>query len=237
MEWNVDVSVSERELKELKKKFFILLDTDEEFKYLVAGKLGYGEILKRFDDNDAKFNEILKNINEVRKIIEEHSEQFQALRKITEEHSEQFQALHEADTRLEKMISDVQKSTERMMLSLEEEAQSMVMYFLRINYGITITVPDLVKQDLELDIFGSSTELVILGEASVRIGKNKLEALVSKYKTVQKLYPELLRRHVLLILYGMKVMPEAVTKAEELNIWVLTDSKELTKMSFQTLKE
>ena len=48
---------------ELKAKMLELLRTDEEFRLAVAGLIGLGEILRRLEEHDRKFNEILERLD------------------------------------------------------------------------------------------------------------------------------------------------------------------------------
>jgi len=41
-----------------------LLREDEEFRYAVLSMVGYGELLKRTEEHDRKFNEILARLEE-----------------------------------------------------------------------------------------------------------------------------------------------------------------------------
>jgi len=51
---------------ELREQLLSLLREDEEFRYTVAGILGYLDILKRLEEHDRKFNEILAEIRQLR---------------------------------------------------------------------------------------------------------------------------------------------------------------------------
>ena len=48
---------------ELKHKLLKLLKEDEEFRYAVAGLIGLGEVLRRLEEHDRKFNEILERLD------------------------------------------------------------------------------------------------------------------------------------------------------------------------------
>lgn len=57
---------------ELKKRLFDLLKEDEEFRYAVAGLLGFGGILYRLKEHDRKLTEMLGELRRHREILEEH---------------------------------------------------------------------------------------------------------------------------------------------------------------------
>jgi len=44
-----------------------MLKEDEEFRYAVAGLIGFTDILKRFEEHDRKFNEIIEELRDLRK--------------------------------------------------------------------------------------------------------------------------------------------------------------------------
>ena len=52
----------------LREEFLRLLDEDREFRLMVAGKLGYGDVLRRLERHDRKFNKI---VNEIKKLRED----------------------------------------------------------------------------------------------------------------------------------------------------------------------
>ncbi len=58
---------------------------------------------------------------------------------------------------------------ERLSLSLEEEAKEVVGPLLR-RRGINVSLSSLTLDDVEFDLFGASDELLILCEATVRLG-------------------------------------------------------------------
>jgi hypothetical protein len=52
----------------LREEFLRLLDEDREFRLMVAGKLGYGDVLRRLERHDRKFNKV---VNEIKKLRED----------------------------------------------------------------------------------------------------------------------------------------------------------------------
>jgi hypothetical protein len=52
----------------LREEFLRLLDEDREFRLMVAEKLGYGDVLRRLERHDRKFNKI---VNEIKKLRED----------------------------------------------------------------------------------------------------------------------------------------------------------------------
>ncbi|MDK2465165.1 MAG: hypothetical protein QI223_10395, partial [Candidatus Korarchaeota archaeon] len=58
---------------ELKKKMLELLERDREFRHAVAGLIGYGDVLRRLEEHDRKFNEMLEELRAHRRLLEEQS--------------------------------------------------------------------------------------------------------------------------------------------------------------------
>jgi len=55
----------------LKEEFLRLLYQDKEFRYAVAGYLGFGEILRRFEEHDRKFDEVIAELRDLREEVSE----------------------------------------------------------------------------------------------------------------------------------------------------------------------
>jgi len=51
----------------IKTRILKMLKEDEEFRYAVAGLIGFNDILKRFEEHDRKFNEIIEELRDLRK--------------------------------------------------------------------------------------------------------------------------------------------------------------------------
>jgi uncharacterized coiled-coil DUF342 family protein len=51
----------------IKTRILKMLKEDEEFRYAVAGLIGFTDILKRFEEHDRKFNEIIEELRDLRK--------------------------------------------------------------------------------------------------------------------------------------------------------------------------
>ena len=70
---------------ELKQKLLELLKTDEEFRLAVAGLIGLGEVLRRLEEHDEKFNQILERLDrheaELARLREDMNKGFELLRR------------------------------------------------------------------------------------------------------------------------------------------------------------
>ncbi|MEM1521086.1 MAG: hypothetical protein QXK42_06060, partial [Candidatus Korarchaeum sp.] len=64
---------------EEKRKFLKALEEDAEFRYAIAGLVGYKEILARLAEHDRKFEEILEEIRGIKERMLEHDRKFEEI--------------------------------------------------------------------------------------------------------------------------------------------------------------
>ena len=229
------------DLQELKEKFLRLLERDKEFRYIVAARLGLLEILERFQSYDEKFNKILEEIRELRQKSVEHDKRFheilnelKGLRERSLEHDRKFSdilaRLAEHDRKFNEImaqIRDMKLMLDRLAVSLEDEAMEVIRYFLK-QRGIHIDLSALYFNSFEMNIYGATDNICVLGEVGVRVGVSKIKELLKKVSYLRIRAPNYLRDNVILVLYGVRILPEAVERAKKYNIWLLTATKELT---------
>ena len=113
---------------ELKHKLLELLKVDEEFRLAVAGLIGLGDVLRRLEEHDKKFNEIIERLKEhdekfyeVLERLEEHDKKFKEVLERLDRHEEELIKLREDmnrgfkrhDEELAKLREDMQKGFER----------------------------------------------------------------------------------------------------------------------------
>ena len=88
----------------LRERLLKLLEEDREFRLIVAGLLGYGDILKRLESHDRKFNEILERLDRHTRILEEHT---RILREHTERLEEHTKRLESHDRKFNEIIGEL----------------------------------------------------------------------------------------------------------------------------------
>ncbi len=238
-------------LSELKRKISKLLEEDEEFRYFIASKIGLLEILKRLDKHDEKFNQILakmaeydKKFNQILAKIAEHDEKFnqimdeiRRLREKATEHDKKFNQIMGEIVAIKKEIKEIKQFEDRLAVSLEEEAHEVISYLLEEKYNLNVKLERLVLDRAEVDIYGTTDNLCIFGEASVRLGLSMINELLDKVRFMKRKMPEYLRDNIILVLYGLRILPKIVKEAEKHGIWVVTATKELTKLKQFKLDE
>ena len=70
----------------LREELLRLLEEDREFRLMVAGFLGYRDVLERLEEHDRKFNEILGEIQRLREDFTNLSREMSELRTVSYTH-------------------------------------------------------------------------------------------------------------------------------------------------------
>ena len=115
----------------MKAKIIKLLKEDEEFRYAVAGMLGYRELLRRMDENTGAIRslqeqvaELQAEVREMQKQVLENVEATRGLQRQVAEHSEVIKSLQEQVAELQAEVRELQKQVfehSRAIRSLQEQ--------------------------------------------------------------------------------------------------------------------
>jgi archaellum component FlaC len=209
-------------MESLKKEFLDLLEKDLEFRYAVAGYLGLLEILKRLDALSEEQLKLREDFNELRKEQTRLREDFN---KILLE----FKSFNIR-------LSRVERTLEKLTIDVEDEAKSIIKNKLK-EIGISLDLTSLILPDLEINIYGASNDLCIIGEAAVRASSGIIDELLKKLEKLKSDYPEKLKKKVILVVYVSLPMIELIEKAKEKGIWVLKATEEFYKPKELFLQE
>jgi hypothetical protein len=117
-------------------------------------------------------------------------------------------------------LTRVERTLEKLTVDVEDEARSVVKHRLR-EMGISLELGSLTLPDLEINLYGVSDNVCLVGEATVRGGATLVDELLEKLEVLRKKYPDRLRRKIILVIYASLPMVELVEKAKERNIWLL----------------
>jgi chaperonin cofactor prefoldin len=129
------------ELSELKAKILALLKVDEEFRYAVAGMIGYDEILKRLQKHDEKFEEILAQIKEIRESQNRLENRVGSLEK-------SVNSLEKRVGSLEKSVNSLDKRVGSLEERVDSLASAMIAGFAEIGKFAGITFEEFVRKFL-----------------------------------------------------------------------------------------
>ena len=230
----------------LKEEFLKLLKEDEEFRYAVAGYIGLERFWKEIKSLREEANKIWKEIKLLREeqilMREEQTKIWREIGKLREEQKllreeqilmrEDFNRMVEVLLRMDKRLTRVEKTLEKLTVDIEEEARSIVRYKLR-ELGIKMDVEALKLPELELNLYGVSDGICIIGEASVRAGASIVDELKRKLEILKTKYPNYLREKIILVLYVTLPLPELVERSKKENIWLLKATREYVRPKFQ----
>jgi len=234
------------ELSELKERMLKLLEEDREFRYAVAGYLGILEVLKRLDGIEAEQartrEEITRIWEEIEKMRKEATHIWKEIGRMREETARIWEEiaslrkemtwLREDFNRMQKTIdarlTRVERTLEKLTVDIEEEARSIVAHRLR-QLGYEVELTRLQLPEFELNLYGATDDLCVIGECSVRATPRLLEELKRKYEFLRKARPDLLRPRALLVIYASLALPELIEAAEREGIWVLKATKDYTR--------
>jgi len=129
---------------------------------------------------------------------------------------------------VKKTLNRVEKTLERITISLEEEAQDAVAWLLS-QRGIAVEIGD-VKIDgrYEFDIYGTNGQITVVGEAKTRASPRAVGKLLERIEKAKKLKPDKFKGRVIPAIYCLKYVG-SLKEAEERGVWVIKSGKELTK--------
>ncbi|MFN3805172.1 MAG: hypothetical protein ACK4SY_08955 [Pyrobaculum sp.] len=82
----------------------------------------------------------------------------------------------------------------------------------------------------EFDIYCTTGELTIVGDATTRAGASHVEKVAAKVGEARRRWPEKFKGRVVPVLYCILAEPDAVEKARELGVWLVTHRGEKTPM-------
>ncbi|PLJ78214.1 hypothetical protein [Infirmifilum sp. SLHALR2] len=206
----------------LREEFLKLLEEDREFRYAVAGYLGVLELLKRLDALAEEQEKIWKEIKGIREEIKAIREEQKMLR-------EDF---NRAIRALDRRLVRVERTLEKLTVDIEEEARSIIRHRLKAELGLDVELAPLVLPELEVDVYGVSGDVCVVGEVAVRSGLGELRRLLKKLELLKSRYPEKLRPKTILVIYTSLALPELVEEAKAKNVWVLKATQDYYKPDF-----
>jgi len=185
----------------------------EEIKGLKEGQNQIWEEIKSLREDQNKIWE------EIRSLREGQNKLWKEIKSIRLE----MRAMREEQRRLSITV-------ERLTISVEEEARDVISYRLNKELGIEIKLDRLFIKGREINIYGASGDICVIGEASVRLGPRIVNEVEKKIELIRKYEPELLRPKLIKVIYTDIVLPHVLELASKNNIWVLNWKGDLLPM-------
>lgn len=130
--------------------------------------------------------------------------------------------------RMEERLARIEALLKKLTLDIEEEAREFLGSRLR-RMGIEVELGRLELPGLELDIYGVSGDVCVVGEATVRLGAREIERLARRVERLAREHPEKVRPRIVAVAYTSLASEDAVREAERRGIWVLKATKDYTK--------
>jgi hypothetical protein len=215
-----------RATSRLRKEMLDLLERDLEFRYAVAGYLGISEILKRLDSLEENQNKLWEGQN---KLWEGQNKLWEEVKALREGQNKLWEEVRE----MRITISRMSATLERLTLTVEEEARSMIKHRIKQDLKVDIELSSIFIDSKEVNIYGATEDLCVIGEATVRLGVNLVYELLDKIELIRSKRPDLLRKRIIKVIYTDYAVPEAVEAARNNNIWVMRWEKDLTPLKIE----
>jgi hypothetical protein len=127
-------------------------------------------------------------------------------------------------------VREIRTTLDRLTLTVEEEARSMVKYKIKEKLNVEIELSNIFIDSKEVDIYGADDEICIIGEATVRLGVKLVNELLDKVELIKSKRPDLLRKRIIKVIYTDYAAPEAIEAARNNGVWILRWDKDLTPM-------
>jgi chromosome segregation ATPase len=203
----------------------------EEIRSLREGQNRLWEEVKALRESQ---NRLWENTNKLWENVNKLWEEVKALREGQNRLWEEVKALREGQNRLWEEVramrvemrgmnvrlERVERTLEKLTLEIEEEARIVVEHRLR-EMGYEVEVTSLILPEVEVNIYGVSDDLCVIGEARVRASSNVIDEIDGKIEALKRLHPDRLRPRVLRVVYATLALPDLVARAEREGVWVL----------------
>jgi chromosome segregation ATPase len=235
------ISETLKRLDALEERMVQLLEEQkklwEEVKGLREGQEKLWEDVKGLKEGQDKLWEEVKGLRESQEKLWEEvkglKESVKGLREGQEKLWEEVSALRKGQEKLWKEVKRIRVTTDRLALSLEEEARSFIAHRLKQELGIDVKLDRVFVDSEEIDIYGAAGDICIIGEATVRLGPKRVQRLIRRIELIKQRRPDLLRRKVIKAIYTYVAVPEALEVAVNNKVWVLDWQRNLTPIAIE----
>jgi chromosome segregation ATPase len=227
--------VSETLSKEEKKRLLKALEEDEEFRYAVAGLISVSEVLKRLDRLEANQEKLWLEVKGLREGQEKLWMEVKSLRENQEKLWIEVKSLREDQEEMFVDLRELRVGVERLTLSVEEEGRDVIRHRLRGELNIDVPLDRIWVDSKEVNIYGASGDLFVVGEATVRLGVKLLDELEEKIDYIKRRKTDLIRPKLIKVVYVDYAIPSALERAKDKGIWVLKWSGDLTPRIIHSL--
>ena len=195
----------------------------QEVKALREGQEALRTDVNKLWEENRRINENIEKLWEEVKRIDENIERLWEENKRINEYIEK---LWQENNKIWREIRSIRRTLENMTLSIEEEANEVIQYFLR-ERGIAVeTRPTHFNTKYEFDVYGTNGQLTIVGEAKIRARPSIVRRVVEKIDNAVKAMPDKFPGKIIKVIYCLRAMPGAIEEANRLGIWFLESGRE-----------
>ena len=231
----------------------------EEIKSLRDNQTKLWEEIKNLREDTRKLWEEVKSLREGQnRLWEAQNKLWEEIKRLREEENklwEEVRSLREEEKRLwegqnklweevrnlrenqEDMLRDLHAlrvSFERLTLSVEDEARDVIRHRLKSDLNLDVPLDRLWIDEREINIYGVSGDVCVIGEATVRLGIKLMEELEGKIEYLRRVRPSLLKPKIIKVIYADYAVPSALEAARKRGVWVLKWSGDLTPISISS---
>ncbi|MEM1715399.1 MAG: hypothetical protein QXE91_06430, partial [Thermofilaceae archaeon] len=210
------IEITERHERQLSK----LIEVTERHEQLLS------KLVEVSERHEQRLSELTKAVEELRRITEMQAKQLERHEQLIIRLSERVDSCERRLSRIERDVRSMKRTLDRMSISLEEEANDMVTYFLKQRGYELETRPTRFDTKYEFDIYGSNGKLTVIGEAKVRAGPRSVSKLLERIRRARELWPERFQGAVVPVLYCMRAEPGVIEAAEREGVWLLESMRE-----------
>ncbi|RSN74979.1 hypothetical protein D6D85_07110 [Candidatus Methanodesulfokora washburnensis] len=131
---------------------------------------------------------------------------------------------------LKKDVGDIRTTLDRLTLTVEDEARSVIKHRIKRDLNIDIELDRVFIDEREVNIYGAVNDICVVGEATVRLGTKLIDELLDKIELIKHERPDLLRKKIIKVIYTDYAVPDAVESARNRKVWILRRKRDLTPM-------
>ncbi len=162
-------------------------------------------------------------------------EEVRALRDVQDDLRAEMRVLREDTKKVQATVGRMSATLEGLTLTVEDEARSVIRYRLKQELNVDVGLTAIFVDSQEINVYGVVGDLCVVGEATVRLGRNLVEEHLSKVDFVKRNRPELLRKRLVKVIYADYVAPDAIEVARDNGVWIVRWDRDLTSLIIENL--
>jgi len=133
---------------------------------------------------------------------------------------------------LKKDTGAIRTTLERLTLTIEEEARSVVRHRVRERLNVDVELDRIFVDSMEVNTYGAASDLCVVGEATVRLGPTLVSELLSRIEAIKRNRPsqEEDRQGDL---RGLRDPRSPGSREKKAKVWVLKWDEDLTPLAVE----